>query len=133
MFRNTTHPPLGVFVFCPPVLFSVMGCCDTPLLFYFNIWGTIIIVDPGVRLSSKHWYILGICHSKCVFLAKCSCPPLSRHLCSRRSSRRRSMRNSSRRRRRSSREENLPKVFFPFPNYPPWWCPIILSKNFTAG
>ena len=41
---------------------------------------------PGVWSSSKHWYILGVCHSKCVFLAKCSWPLLSRHLCRSRSS-----------------------------------------------
>ena len=93
LFRNTHRPlsPSSLYVcLCSGrgVLFSVMACCDTPLLSRITrpaliCIQLIITLTPIVWLSlSKRWYILGICHSECVFLAKCSCPLLSRHLCS---------------------------------------------------
>ena len=108
VFCPWCYPPLWAVVirhFFPPVLpslifvndhhqwpsFSISWEFATEIfvetylwtIFVDNICGqylwTIIIIDPD--LSSKHWYILGICHSKCVFLAKCSCPLLSSQLC----------------------------------------------------
>ena len=81
--------PLCVFVFSPRCVILRYG-----LLWYATSFPSDPLAcawsssssHPGVWSSSKHWYILGVCHSKCVFLAKCSWPLLSRHLCRSKSS-----------------------------------------------